>query len=38
MNRRTDLVNIGHASADRLHGQYCAYQAETFPNASARKG
>ncbi len=31
MNRRTDLVNIGHASAETLYREYVAYLGEHFP-------
>ena len=31
MNRRTDLVNIGHPTADKLHHDYAAYLKEQFP-------
>jgi len=35
MNRRTDLVDIGHPSADRLYHDYVAYLAEQSPREAA---
>jgi uncharacterized protein DUF4434 len=32
MNRRTDLVNIGHPSAQRLYNEYVAYLKSDFPD------
>ena len=32
MNRRTDLVNIGHPSADALYGDYVDYLDSRFAN------
>ena len=31
MNKRTELVNIGHPTADKLHQGYVAYLNEKFP-------
>ncbi|MCP4645273.1 MAG: hypothetical protein GY851_32825, partial [bacterium] len=28
MNRKTDLVDIGHSSTQRLYDEYCAYLRE----------
>ena len=36
MNRRTDLVDIGHPSVDRLHDDYVAYLKKTFPERFAK--
>jgi hypothetical protein len=32
MNRRTDLVNIGHPSTDRLYSEYRQYLRKNFPS------
>ncbi len=36
MNRRTDLVDIGHPSVDKLHDDYVAYLKKTFPERFAK--